>query len=80
MVRGKPIVLKGGDYLPPIYHETGHDQEFVGPDTTSLFRATMHKQKVDGKQPDSLAHRQSVACVAVDGRLPGLLLPGARRL
>jgi predicted neuraminidase len=37
MVRGKPIVLKGGDYLLPIYHETGHDPENVGADTTSLF-------------------------------------------
>lgn len=37
MVRCKPIALKGGDYLLPIYHETGHDPEFVGPDTTSLF-------------------------------------------
>jgi predicted neuraminidase len=37
MVRGKPIVLKNGDYLLPIYHETGHDPENVGPDTTSLF-------------------------------------------
>ncbi len=37
MVRGKPIVLKGGDYLLPIYRETGHDPERVGPDTVSLF-------------------------------------------
>ncbi len=37
MVRGKPIVLAGGDYLLPVYHETGHDPEKVGADTTSLF-------------------------------------------
>jgi predicted neuraminidase len=37
MVRGKPIVLAGGDYLLPIYHETGNDPELVGPETTSLF-------------------------------------------
>lgn len=37
MVRGKPIVLNDGDYLLPIYHETGHDREIVGADTTSLF-------------------------------------------
>lgn len=37
MVRGKPIVLKDGNYLLPIYHETGHDPEMVGADTTSLF-------------------------------------------
>ena len=37
MVRAAPIVLKNGDYLLPIYHETGHDRENVGADTTSLF-------------------------------------------
>jgi predicted neuraminidase len=37
MVRGKPIVLKDGTYLLPIYHETGHDTEFVAPDTMSAF-------------------------------------------
>lgn len=37
MVRAAPIVLNDGDYLLPIYHETGNDREIVGPDTTSLF-------------------------------------------
>ena len=37
MVRSRPIVLDNGDYLLPIYHETGHDPESVGPDSTSLF-------------------------------------------
>jgi predicted neuraminidase len=37
MVRGRPIVLSDGAYLLPIYHETGHDTELVGPDSTSLF-------------------------------------------
>ncbi len=37
MVRGQPIVLASGDYLLPIYHETGHDTEVVGADSTSLF-------------------------------------------
>jgi predicted neuraminidase len=37
MVRCKPIVVPSGDYLLPIYHETGHDRERVGADTTSLF-------------------------------------------
>ena len=30
MVRNRPIVLSDGDYLLPIYHETGHDTEMVG--------------------------------------------------
>ncbi len=37
MVRGHPIVLSDGDYLFPVYHETGHDKEIVGADSTSLF-------------------------------------------
>jgi len=37
MVRGRPEVLADGDYLLPIYHETGHDTEQVGADTTSRF-------------------------------------------
>lgn len=37
MVRGKPIVLIGGDYLLPMYHETGGDREQTGADTASYF-------------------------------------------
>ncbi len=37
MVRCHPILLKNGDYLLPIYHETGRDPERVGPDSASLF-------------------------------------------
>jgi predicted neuraminidase len=37
MVRNRPIVLANGDYLLPVYHETGRDTEAVGPDSTSLF-------------------------------------------
>ncbi len=37
MVCNRPIVLRGGDYLLPIYHETGNDPEFTGFDSASLF-------------------------------------------
>ena len=37
MVRGRPMVLSNGEYLLPIYDETGHHTEFTGPDTTGLF-------------------------------------------
>lgn len=37
MVRSRPIVLNDGNYLLPIYHETGGDTEFVPQDTSSLF-------------------------------------------
>ncbi len=36
MVRNRPIVLKGGDYILPIYNETGNDPEMTGPDSMSL--------------------------------------------
>jgi len=37
MVRSRPITLLNGDYLLPVYHETGNDREKVGADTSSLF-------------------------------------------
>jgi predicted neuraminidase len=37
MVRNRPIVLADGHYLLPAYHETGHDPEVVGADSSSLF-------------------------------------------
>jgi len=37
MVRSRPLLLANGNYLLPIYHETGFDQEVVGADSTSLF-------------------------------------------
>jgi predicted neuraminidase len=37
MVRNRPIVLASGEYLLPVYHETGHDTESVAPDSTSRF-------------------------------------------
>lgn len=37
MVRGQPIVLNNGDYLLPMYHETGDDREFTAASTCSYF-------------------------------------------
>ena len=37
MVRNKPIVLSSGEYLLPVYHETGADTEVVGASSTSRF-------------------------------------------
>src|SRR3954452_9206477 len=37
LVRNRPIVLDNGDYLLPLYHETGHDTEATGPDSFSFF-------------------------------------------
>jgi len=37
MARGQPIVLNNGDYLLPLYHETGEDKERTASDTMSYF-------------------------------------------
>lgn len=37
MCRGLPIVLNNGDYLLPVYHETGSDINQTFPDTMSFF-------------------------------------------
>ncbi|MFO1022353.1 MAG: sialidase family protein [Planctomycetales bacterium] len=45
MVRGRPILLNDGDYLLPVYNETGKDREVVGPDTASFFIRYVVKEK-----------------------------------
>jgi predicted neuraminidase len=45
MVRSRPLLLANGDYLLPVYHETGFDQEKVGADSTSLFKRFDPKKK-----------------------------------
>jgi predicted neuraminidase len=45
LVRNRPIVLAGGDYLLPLYHETGHDTESTGPDSYSFFLKYVAKDK-----------------------------------
>ena len=46
MVRSQPIQLLNGDFLLPIYHETGNDKEVVGAQSASLF-AQYHKKTKD---------------------------------
>lgn len=45
MVRGRPIVLNDGDYLLPVYHETGEDREQTAKDTCSFFLRYDAKKK-----------------------------------
>ncbi|MBI2425608.1 MAG: exo-alpha-sialidase [Candidatus Hydrogenedentes bacterium] len=45
MVRGQPIVLNNGDYLLPMYHETGEDRESTIPTTQSYFMRYNPKTK-----------------------------------
>lgn len=46
LVRNRPIVLDNGDYLLPLYHESGHDTESTGPDSYSFF---LRHVKKDGQ-------------------------------
>lgn len=45
MVRGQPIVLHDGNYLVPLYHETGSDTEKTASDTSSYFLRYDPKEK-----------------------------------
>ena len=45
MVRGQPIVLNDGDYLLPLYLETGADRELSAPSTSSFFLRYHPKNK-----------------------------------
>ncbi len=45
MVRGQPIVLNNGDYLLPMYHETGEDREKTAATTSSYFMRYNPKTK-----------------------------------
>ena len=45
MVRGRPIVLDTGEYLLPVYHETGNNTELTGADSTSRFLRFSPKTK-----------------------------------
>ncbi len=45
MVRCHPIALSDGDYLLPVYHETGHNPEEVGRESSSSFLRFDHRTK-----------------------------------
>jgi predicted neuraminidase len=46
MVRGQPIVLNNGDYLLPMYHETGEDRERTTSSTSSYFMRYNPKTRI----------------------------------
>ena len=62
MVRNRPIVLTNGDYLLPVYHETGHDTEMVGPGQhVALPPLRSEDEAVDPNRPHPVAHREHPA-------------------
>ena len=82
MVRGRPIVLNNGDYLLPIYHETGHDPELGRPRQHVAFSALRSRQKdLDQDRTDSLAQgKHSAGGRAAQRPRSGRLLPARGRL
>ena len=82
MVRNRPIVLKDGDYLLPLYHETGHDPERVGPDSTSLFLRFNPAKGTWAKTGAIRSAKGNIqpAVVQFERPRPGRLLPPRWRL
>jgi predicted neuraminidase len=78
MVRNRPIVLEGGDYLLPIYHETGENTEVVGADSTSLFLRRDGKSG-EWKQTGAIRSKKGNIQPAVVELKPGHLIAYCRR-
>jgi predicted neuraminidase len=78
MVRNRPIVLHDGDYLLPVYHETGGNTEVVGADSTSLF---LRRDRRTGEWSESGAIRSAKGNIqpAVVEQSPGHLIAYCRR-
>ena len=79
MVRNRPIVLHDGDYLLPIYHETGNDPEVVGAESTSLFPPVsegVRTVEADRRHP---ARRRATSSRPSSKISPGRLIAYSRR-
>jgi predicted neuraminidase len=78
MVRGRPIVLSSGEYLLPAYHETGFDQEVVGPDSCGWFLRWDRKRTrwVEGGRISSKKGNIQPAAVEIS---PGRMIAYCRR-
>ena len=59
MLRSPPIVLNSGDYLLPVYHETGEDREGTAPDTCSYF--LRYRPKTNEWSSTNRIHSKGVA-------------------
>jgi predicted neuraminidase len=66
LVRNRPIVLKGGDYLLPLYHETGHDTEMTGHDSFSFFYRYVARDKTWTKTQPILSPRGNIQPAVVE--------------
>ena len=78
MVRNRPIVLDGGDYLLPVYQERGDDPEVVGAASTSLF-LRYQQQARRWRQTGAITSPRGVIQPAVVELSPGHLIAYSRR-
>jgi predicted neuraminidase len=78
MVRNRPVVLSDGRYLLPAYHETGHDPESVGPDSTSRFFRFDPKTNAWTRAGDIHSPRGNIQPAVVEVS-PGRLVAYCRR-
>jgi predicted neuraminidase len=79
MVRGRPIVLSNGEYLLPVYHETGADREIVGPDSTSLFLRYNAKTRLWTETAPIRSARGNIQPAVVETGGTGRLIAYCRR-
>jgi len=78
MVRSRPLVLSTGEYLLPVYRETGHDPEVVGAESVSLFLRFDPKTKQWTKSEPIRSKRGNIQPSVVE-LSPGNLLAFCRR-
>ncbi len=78
MVRNRPIVLDSGQYLLPIYRETGADPESVGRDSVSLFLKFDPKSKKWTTSQAIRSHNGNIQPAAVELK-PNHLVAYCRR-
>jgi len=83
MVRGQPILLNNGDYLLPLYHETGEDREATASSTCSYFMRYNPRSKVwseTGRIKSSMGNLQAQVVQLTDTHLIAYIRRGGNFL
>lgn len=83
MARGQPIVLNNGDYLLPVYHETGEDREGTIPTTMSYFlryTPSTGKWKETGRIKSEMGNLQAQVVQMTDDYLVAYIRRGGNFL
>lgn len=78
MVRGRPELLSNGDWLLPVYHETGEDIDLTAADTSSFF-LRYHPQNGTWSETPRIHARKGCLQPALAELEPGHLIAYLRR-